>query len=96
MQNYTHYLVISSMLKISKDFDEPYFIGSKGESCEKGSMIKSKKECKDACTMLSMPIGTLKNNKTCYLAGNGKCRQDGRYKVGPGTKTSPICKANDI
>ena len=95
---YTTTAAPSTMKRTSTepDFDEPYFIGSKGESCEKGSMIKNKKECKDACTMLSMPIGTLKNNKTCYLAGNGKCRQDGRYKVGPGTKTSPICKANDI
>ena len=56
-------------------------------------MIMIKKECKDACTMLNMPTGTLRNNKACYLAQNGKCRQDGRYKVGPRTKTSPICKS---
>ena len=28
----------------------------------------------------------------CYMANNGKCRQDGRF--GKGTKTSPICKEN--
>jgi len=55
-------------------------------------MITNKQECKDACTQLLMQTGTLKNNKPCYRAGNGKCRQDGRYKVGTGTKTSPICK----
>ena len=55
-------------------------------------MITNKQECKDACTQLMMQTGTLKNNKPCYRAGNGKCRQDGRYKVGTGTKTSPICK----
>ena len=40
--------------------------------------------------------GKLKKSKVCYLAGNGKCRQDGRYKVGRfNKKTSPICKTND-
>ena len=59
-------------------------------------MITNKQECKDACTQLMMQTGTLKNNKPCYRAGNGKCRQDGRYKVGTGTKTSPICKNTGI
>ena len=69
-----------------------YFIGSKGGSCENGSMITDRIECKDACSALDMAMGTLKNNKACYKAGNGKCRQDGRYKIGQGSKTSPICK----
>ena len=43
-----------------------------------------------------MQTGTLKNTKPCYRAGNGKCRQDGRYKVGTGTKTAPICKNTGI
>ena len=55
-------------------------------------MITNKQECKDGCTQLMIQTGTLRNNKPCYRAGNGKCRQDGRYKVGTGTKTSPICK----
>ena len=83
---------MSSIPKRFKGFDDPFFVGTKGGSCEMGSMIMSKQECNDACTMLNMPTGTLKNNRACYLAGNGKCRQDGRYKVGAGTKTSPICK----
>ena len=57
-------------------------------------MIMSKKEFKDASTILNMPTGTLRNNKACSVAGNGKCTQDGKYKVGTGTKTSPICKTN--
>ena len=59
-------------------------------------MIIDKQECKDACTQLMMQTGTLRNNKPCYRAGNGKCRQDGRYKVGKGAKTSPICKNTGI
>ena len=69
-----------------------YFIGAKGGSCENGSMITDRIECKDACSALDMAMGTLKNNKACYKAGNGKCRQDGRYKIRQGSKLSPICK----
>ena len=79
-------------LQLFKDFDMTYFVGSTGGSCETGYLIMRKQECKNVCTMLDIPTGTLKNNHVCYLAGNGKCRQDGRYKVGPNTKTSPICK----
>ena len=77
------------------DMDKLYFVGSNGGSCESGLMINSKKECIDACTTLNIPTGALRNNRTCYLAGNGKCRQDGRYKARPSTKSSPICKTND-
>ena len=56
-------------------------------------MIMDRNECKNACDMLEMITGTLKNNKVCYRAGNGKCRQDGRFN-GPNTKISLICKSN--
>ena len=52
----------------------------------------TKQECKDACDTLSILTGAMRDNKACYLAGNGKCRQDGKYKPGQSTKTSPICK----
>ena len=71
----------------------PYFIGNKGGSCEDGTLILTKHDCKNACNMLGILTGTMRNmrnNKTCYLAGNGKCRQDGRRS----TKTSPICQRN--
>ena len=71
----------------------PYFIGKKGGSCEDGTLILTKHECKIACDMLSIATGAMRNtraNKTCYLASNGKCRQDG----GQSTKTSPICRKN--
>ena len=72
---------------------QPYFIGNKGGSCEDGTLILTKQDCKNACDMLGISTGTMRNmrnNKTCYLAGNGKCRQDG----GQSTKTSPICRKN--
>ena len=71
----------------------PYFIGNKGGSCEDGTLILTKQDCKNACDMLGISTDTMRNmrnNKTCYLAGNGKCRQDGRQD----TKTSPICRKN--
>ena len=71
---------------------EPYFVGNKGGSCEEGELIMNKQECKYACDTLSILTGAMRDNKACYLAGNGKCRQDGKYKPGQSTKTSPICK----
>ena len=55
-------------------------------------MIMDRNECKNACDILEMMTGTLKNNKVCYRAGNGKCRQDGRFN-GQNTKISLICKS---
>ena len=73
--------------------DEPpsYFKGVKGNTnCEDqgGMNIMSMDECKTACNELGINIGTLKNNKVCYVAGNNKCRQTGR----PNAKASMICK----
>ena len=71
----------------------PYFIGNKRGSCENGTLILTKQDCKHACDMLGIATGAMRNmrdNKICYLAGNGKCRQDGRQR----TKTSPICRKN--
>ena len=73
---------------------EPYFVGNKGGSCQDGALIMTKQECKDACDKLSILAGAMRNSKVCYLAGNNKCRQDGKYKPGQSTKTSPICKNN--
>ena len=72
----------------------PYFVGNKGGSCEEGRLIMTKQECKEACDTLSILTGAMRDNKACYQAGNGKCRQDGKYKPGQSTKTSPICKNN--
>ena len=40
--------------------------------------------------MLDIEIGTLKDGKTCYVGGNGKCKQTGQ----PGTKASLVCNKN--
>ena len=68
-----------------------YFIGEKGGSCQSGEMITDKQECKMACDHLNIDHGTMKNGNTCYRAKNGKCRQDGKYKIGR-SKTEPLCK----
>ena len=70
----------------------PYFVGNKGGSCEEGGLIMNKQECKYACDALSILTGAMRDKKLCYLARNGKCRQDGKYKPGQSTRTSPICK----
>ena len=69
----------------------PYFFGVKGGSCTDGAMIMDKQECKNACNYLNIAHGTMRNQKACYLAKNGKCRQDGKHRIGI-SKTDPICK----
>ena len=46
-------------------------------------------ECQIACQTLNNEVGNdLRNGKACYVAGNQKCRQDGRF----GSKASLVCK----
>ena len=54
---------------------------------QRGYDIKTKEECSTACLQLQIDIEKLKENKPCYLAGNGKCRQTGRF----GSKAYMIC-----
>ena len=65
-------------------------MGNNEGSCPDGSMILDKETCRTACDAFEMDTGTLKDNEICYRAGNGKCRQDGRFK-GQNKKISPIC-----
>lgn len=66
-----------------------YIVQDKGEKvCQQGSAILDTSECKIACDQLNVKTGTLRNGKPCYVAGNGKCRQD----AGLGPKASLICK----
>ena len=65
-----------------------YYIEEEGEqSCKKGTKITTTPECKTACEKLGKDVGTLRANRACYVAKNGKCRQDGR----PSSKTSLVC-----
>ena len=57
---------------------------------QEGKNILNKVECEAACKVLDIEIGTLKDGKTCYVGGNGKCKQTGQ----PGTKASLVCNKN--
>ena len=50
--------------------------------------IINKEECKAACDELEIDIGTLRDNRICFRAGNNKCRQQNSA----GATTSRICK----
>ena len=66
------------------------FIGEEGiDNCESqgGSDIVTIDDCRSACNMLGKTIEKLKNNKRCYIAGNGKCRQSGI----PGRTAFMVC-----
>ena len=71
---------------------EGYYIEDKGESsCSKGSEIMTKTGCRTACAALDInSIGKLKNDKPCYKAANGKCRQDGNH----GSQASLVCTSD--
>ena len=66
-----------------------YIVEKRGaNSCTQGSSILDTSECEIACDHLNLKRGALKDGKPCYMAGNGKCRQNAR----PGRKASLICK----
>lgn len=67
-----------------------YLTEKKGvPSCSQGDMIMTVNECKQACTDLSIALTkSLKDGTECYVANNGKCRQDGKRRV---TKTKLVC-----
>ena len=57
------------------------------KTCSIGSTITTMQDCRDACNELNKEIGVTKRNKPCYIAGNGKCRQDGRH----GARARLVC-----
>ena len=62
-------------------------------SCPDGDTIVTSQECELACQTLGKAIGNdLKDSEECYVAGNQKCRQDGRV----GAKASLVCKGRDF
>ena len=69
---------------------EPYFVERMAQrTCSNGSMILDRNECASACNHLgSTPSNNLNNGKPCYIARNGKCRQNGAH----GSGASLICK----
>ena len=69
---------------------EPYFVERMAQrTCSNGSMILDRNECASACNHLgSTPSNNLNNGRPCYIARNGKCRQNGAH----GSGASLICK----
>ena len=62
-------------------------------SCSDGDTIVTSQECESACQTLGKAIGNdLKDSEECYVAGNQKCRQDGRV----GAKASMVCRGSDF
>ena len=59
-----------------------YFVGDgDNRACQGGYKIMTSQYCRTACNELERKIGNIKNMKDgneCYIAGNGKCRQNGR------------------
>ena len=62
------------------------------KDCSIGSKITSIQKCRAACNELNKGIGVLRKNKPCYIAGNGKCRKDGRQ----GSKARLVCMIKGI
>ena len=69
---------------------EPYFLAEKGDdTCPVGSTIVETADCWTACNDIGgSALVNPKDSHPCYLAGNGKCRKDGKQ----GSGASLICK----
>ena len=65
---------------IIDSLDITYVQGNKGSAtCHVGSAIISAEECKGACDVLNKKLGgVVSEGKPCYIAGTGRCKQDGR------------------
>ena len=91
--NYLRHDVINSkyelLLTLDTDSEVDYIVEKRGaNSCKQGSTILDTSECEIACDQLNLKRGNLRDGKPCYMAGNGKCRQNTRL----GQKASLICK----
>ena len=68
-----------------------YFVGDgDNRACQGGYKIMTSHDCRTACNELERQIGNIKNMKDgneCYIAGNGKCRQNGKR----GKNTLLVC-----
>ena len=73
-----------------KTFSEEKYILDK--SCDGGSMIMNRTECKLACNDLRIPVfGKLKDRRPCFQGGNGMCMQNSGY----GPKSKMLCTKKD-
>ena len=68
---------------------DPYFTGVRGaDSCATGFEITDKTECEAACNYLGLPLKSMTDGKTCFMSGNGDCKQSNNY----GASASLVCK----
>ena len=73
--------------------DASYLQGHKGsKTCHTGSTITTAQECKVACDALNKKVVPGQDGNPCYIAGTGKCKQDGRHNP----KSFLVCKTLGI
>ena len=79
---------------IIDSLDITYVQGNKGSAtCHVGSAITSAEDCKVACDAINKKVGgALSDGKPCYIAGTGKCKQDGRQNP----RSHLVCKTFGI
>ena len=71
-------LILTSKLILIITVATNYAEGKTGsDTCTVGSAITDTHECKEACNELNRPVGALSEGSLCYVAGNGRCKQDG-------------------
>ena len=86
-------LVFASYIPLYDTLDVWYVHGTKGSrTCHIGSTITTTQECQIACRGLNKKSLPGRDGNLCYIAVNGKCRQDGRYS----RKNYPVCKTPGI
>ena len=79
---------LKNMSLLVSDSDKQYFIEDVGQnSCQNGTKVMNAQDCTSACNTLEKNMGKMKDGKACYIAGNGKCRQDGRH----GARARLVC-----
>ena len=73
--------------------DALYVQGNKGsKTCDIGSTITTTQECKVACDALDKIVVPGQDGEPCYIAGTGRCKQDGRHNP----RAYLVCKAPGI
>ena len=65
---------------------QPYVLGEKGsETCDKGFVITTTKECNAACDALGKKMGhpsSAIDGNPCYITRTKRCKQDGQHNPG--------------
>ena len=74
-----NYIFASFNVPLYHTLDTSYVQGDRGKQyCHMGSTITTTQECKVACDKLGKKVVTGHDGKPCYIAGNGRCKQDGK------------------